>query len=142
MYPPLALMRNRRTAETYHLGDDLLIPEGVMIARNAYGVQTDADIWADAATFTPTRWACDTATVKTTFRREQASGRFVRTLVGVLGPPVEDTFLTKPSMGMATTFGPAAPLDAMAAENAAVVDLILDAGMIVLGKTSPLQDNN
>ncbi|EGX88875.1 amidase, putative [Cordyceps militaris CM01] len=55
---------------------------------------------------------------------------------------IKDTFLTKASMGMATTFGSAALIDAMATENAAVVDLILDAGMIVLGKTSISEFNN
>lgn len=77
MYPPLALMRNRRTTELYRLGDDILIPEGVIIARNAYGVQTDTAIWADAATFKPTRWGCDIVTVNSTFRREQVSGRYI-----------------------------------------------------------------
>ncbi|KAI1117380.1 putative amidase [Nemania sp. NC0429] len=47
-----------------------------------------------------------------------------------------DNMLTKSSLGMPTTFGTAALSNAMAAENAAPVDLLLDAGMIILGKAS------
>ncbi|KAI5465077.1 cytochrome P450 CYP5099A1 [Mariannaea sp. PMI_226] len=77
LYPPLAFMRNRRTNETYQLGHDILIPAGALIGRHVYGVQTDPAIWHDAGSFKPERWGSDIATVNSTFRREQANGRFV-----------------------------------------------------------------
>ncbi|KAI0206452.1 putative amidase [Astrocystis sublimbata] len=52
------------------------------------------------------------------------------------GIPIVDNLMTKSSLGMPTTFGTAALSNAMAAENAAPVDLLLNAGMIILGKAS------
>lgn len=77
LYPPLAVLRNRCTKEAYDLGGNLLLPARILIGRNVYGLHIDPSIWRDATIFDPSRWGKDIHTVNSTFRREQANGKFL-----------------------------------------------------------------
>ncbi|KFH40566.1 Cytochrome p450 protein [Hapsidospora chrysogenum ATCC 11550] len=77
LYPPLVVLGNRRTKETYKLGDDIVLPPGIVVCRNVYGLHTDPEVWSDATVFNPERWGKDMATINRAFRREQAAGRFI-----------------------------------------------------------------
>lgn len=77
LYPPLAFMTNRRTKVPYLLGEDLMLPAGILIGRNVYGTHTNPDVWCNPTVFNPDRWGKDYATIHKTFRLEQAQGRYV-----------------------------------------------------------------
>lgn len=50
--------------------------------------------------------------------------------------PSQDVFITAFALGMPTTAGSPALLDAKASTNSPIVQRLLDAGMIILGKTN------
>lgn len=78
LYPPIGTMTNRRTKESYSLGDDIVVPEGILIGRHVYGTHTDPEVWHDStAAFNPRRWGEDFVAVNNMFRAQQVRGRFI-----------------------------------------------------------------
>ncbi|KAJ5710648.1 hypothetical protein N7488_004804 [Penicillium malachiteum] len=72
---------------------------------------------------------------------DRASGNILGPLHGI---PiiVKDAYATHPDLGMPTTAGSFALLGSRPKRNAVVVDRLLDAGMIILGKTSMTEFSN
>lgn len=66
---------------------------------------------------------------------ERASGR-VRSPLHGIPIVIKDVFMTSPDLGMPTTAGAVAFENSYARRNAAIVDRLLDLGLIILGKAS------
>jgi len=66
---------------------------------------------------------------------ERADGR-VRSRLHGIPLIVKDNFITHPSLGMDTTCGTVALRGARPRRNAVVIDKLIEAGMIVIGKAS------
>ncbi|ATY62011.1 P450 family sporulation-specific N-formyltyrosine oxidase Dit2 [Cordyceps militaris] len=78
LYPPLGHMSNRIATVPYVLGDDIAVPQGMMLGWHSYGIQTDPRVWGETArSFDPFRWGTDSAAVKQTLRQRQARGQYL-----------------------------------------------------------------
>ncbi|RDW67356.1 cytochrome P450 [Aspergillus mulundensis] len=78
LYPPLHQLVNRMTVEDFTMDTGIRIPKGTWMGWNAYGVQTNPEIWGkDAKEFQPSRWGDDTTTVNNLIRLSQSKGHFI-----------------------------------------------------------------
>ncbi|KAJ2983862.1 hypothetical protein NQ176_g400 [Zarea fungicola] len=77
LFPPIFQLTNRITLQPTMIGD-IPVPAGVYIGWNAYGVQTNPEIWGDdAKKFRPERWGHTAADVHMMWRTQQAKGNLI-----------------------------------------------------------------
>lgn len=77
-YPPVRQLMNRISQKTSHLGNIGELPQGTYVGWNAYGVQTDTQIWGPTARdFIPERWGSSSNEILARMRKETAKGSFI-----------------------------------------------------------------
>lgn len=77
-YPPVRQVMNRISQKPSRLGNVGELPQGIYVAWNAYGVQTDTQVWGPTARdFIPERWGSSSEEILARMRKETAKGTFI-----------------------------------------------------------------
>lgn len=78
IYPSVRQVMNRKSQKPSCLGNVGELPQGTIVGWNAYGVQTDEQVWGPTARdFVPERWGSSTDEILARMRNETAKGSFI-----------------------------------------------------------------
>lgn len=78
LYPPVSQLINRVTTSKTVLGGDIVIPNHTWVGWNAFGVQTDTQVWGPTAReFIPERWGSDVKTIQNAVRSKTTQCHFI-----------------------------------------------------------------
>ena len=78
LYPPVSQLINRVSLAPSQLGDAGHLPQGTWVGWNAYGVQTEEQVWGPTAKeFVAERWGARADEVMTRMRKETVKGNFI-----------------------------------------------------------------
>lgn len=78
MFPPIAMLINKKTSEDVLLGGEVLIPAGTYVGYNCYATGRDRKIWGDTADeFRPERWGTTMHDINNRYRKANTSAEFI-----------------------------------------------------------------
>ncbi|KAJ5632052.1 Cytochrome monooxygenase xanG [Penicillium lividum] len=78
LYPPVSQLINRVTTSKTVLGGDIVIPNHTWVGWNAFGVQTDTQVWGPTARdFIPERWGSDVKSIQNAVRSKTTQCYFI-----------------------------------------------------------------
>lgn len=78
LYPPVSQLINRLAVNKAVLGGKVAIPGNTWVGWNAFGVQTDRNVWGeDARVFVPERWGTDVKSIQTNMRIKTTQCHFI-----------------------------------------------------------------
>lgn len=77
-YPSIRQVMNRISQKPSRLGNVGELPQGTSVGWNAYGVQTDTQVWGPTARdFIPERWGSSSGEILARMRKETAKDAFI-----------------------------------------------------------------
>lgn len=77
-YPSIRQVMNQISTKLSRLGNVGELPQGIFVGWNAYGVQTDTQVWGPTACdFIPEQWGSSCGKILARMRKETAKGAFI-----------------------------------------------------------------